>query len=152
MSYSHRNSREVHTLLELLKPRLALSARVEVRWWADPDLPVGTDWFETIERRMAECEYGLHMISPEFFASEFIRTHEIPPFIGAGAKRTLPVGVYRVPLESDRDLAGFGRLQVFRPGDRWFGELTERRAKVRFADELADRILDVIDDQRVAGW
>ena len=152
VSYAHSNTRDVGELLGLLQPRVGLSSRVDVRWWADSDLHLGEEWFNSIEDRIETCDFGLQMISPEFFVSNFIRTHEIPPFVGDDAKPTLPVGLYRVPLHAGADLAGFGSLQFFKPDDRWFGELTNRRQKVSFADELARKVLEAIDRPSVSLW
>lgn len=140
VSWAHQNKRVKSLLLELVKTRLSIARGWEFSWWEDSDLDIGSAWDPAIKSRLYGCDYALQLISPEFFASQYIREYEIPPFV-RGEKRALPVGLVPVPFDGTADLLGVEELQVFRFRDRFFSELTDSARRVKFADALVAKIL-----------
>lgn len=140
VSWAHRNERVKSSLLELIKPRLGIARGWVFSWWEDSDLDIGSAWDPVIKSRLESCDYALQLISPDFFASRYIREYEIPPFV-RGEKRTLPVGLVPVPFDGTADLLGVERLQVFRHRNRFFSELTSSAQREAFADALVSKIL-----------
>jgi hypothetical protein len=146
LSWCHTDRQAKQALVEPLMENLRILSDVELRWWEDSHINIGEVWRSHILARLGECDYGLLLLSPGFFASEFITTHELPPFIGPGAvKGALPVGLKRVPLDGTRALRGVDRHQIFthRPSGRFFTE-TRGADRERFVIDLATAIRERI--------
>lgn len=148
VSWAHSDELAKTSLLNLVRPRLEIARDYTFSWWEDSDLEIGSAWDRDIKSRLEGCDYGLQLISPNFFASRYIREFEIPPF-AQGEKRTLPVGLIPVPFDGTADLLGVERLQVFRHRGRFFSELTGRAQREAFADALVSKILARITGDRV---
>lgn len=122
-SYASKDSRLVRRLLDLLLPHLKASRDHEHVLWLDLQLRAGERWNERIQEELARCDFGMLFLSPEFLASDYIRTHEVPPLLG---KRIIPVGLK--PVDSrHQDLQSLGDYQLFRLRTangqlRWFSE------------------------------
>ncbi|MES9992608.1 MAG: toll/interleukin-1 receptor domain-containing protein [Candidatus Thiodiazotropha sp.] len=81
ISYSHANPvwfRRLEIQLAGLRDKLDV--------WSDEDIPVGTDWFPRIQSALDRAKIAIMLVTPEFVASDFIRTHEVPRILEA-AKR-----------------------------------------------------------------
>jgi len=142
LSWCHADRAAKDVLVELLRDNLRILNGVEPRWWADSDINVGEDWRRRILARLGECDYGLLLLSPGFFASGFIADHELPAFVGPRAvKGALPVGLKPFPLDGTRTLHGVDRHQIFTltPAGRFFTE-TRGANRERFALDLATAI------------
>jgi TIR domain len=147
VSYAHRDRSQVQQLLELLTPRFKIAAGIALQPWSDDLIPVGAQWRQEIEQAIQACDFGLLMLSPEFFASDFITRAELPHFIapqGAGAmlyKPIVPVGLKPVPLDGSADLKGVQHTQIFRDdAGRCFSQ-TRGHLRDAFADRLTAAIL-----------
>ncbi len=146
LSWCHTDRRAKDALIEPLMDNLQILSNVKLRWWEDSHINVGEVWRSHILARLSECDYGLLLLSPGFFASEFITAHELPHFIGPRAvKGALPVGLKRVPLDGTRALRGVDRHQIFthRPSG-WFFTETKGTDRERFATDLATAIRERI--------
>ena len=91
LSYSHRNSRWRDRLVEQLNV-LAGEGLIEV--WTDRDIAAGADWLPAIEQAIAETRVAIVLVSPAFFASEFISTKEVPVLL----QRRKDEGMQIVPI------------------------------------------------------
>ena len=58
---------------------------------------IGEDWDQTIKEALEENDYGLLLLSPAFFASDYITQKEIPCWVERG--RLLPVGLKKFDLD-----------------------------------------------------
>jgi hypothetical protein len=141
LSWCHAD-RELKTdLLERLEPNLAIMGGVEFEWWEDSQLELGEAWRLALLQRIAECDYGILLLSPGFFASTFIKAEELPRFVGpAAAKGALPVLLRHVPLDGSRTLHGVEALQIFTERGKSYAELTGAD-RDRFAMNLASQIV-----------
>ena len=148
VSYAHKDRTQVDQLLDLLRPRFKIAAGVHLRQWNDRMIPLGNLWREEIAAALQTCDFGLLMLSPEFFASDFISGLELPHFIQPQGDDTavihkpiVPVGVKPIPLNGSADLKGVQHIQIFRDDQgRWF---SEARGHLRdaFADQLTAALL-----------
>src|SRR5664279_1779446 len=92
LSWCHVDEADKSKLVELLRRNLKILADRDFSWWEDSHIAVGDVWRRGILSRMEECDYGVMLLSPGFFASDFILTEELPHFVGsAAAKLALPV-------------------------------------------------------------
>ena len=152
VSYAHADKAQAQALMALLAPRLAISSDYQFNGWIDDDIPLGSRWTDEIDKALLDCDFGLLLLSPAFFASHFIRRDELPTFIeqvrqpGQGAvtrlrKPVIPVQLKPIPLDGSADLAGLEQLQVFTDREsRAFHQL-RGHLKDRFADELVSATL-----------
>jgi hypothetical protein len=146
LSWCHADRTAKAALVQPLTHHLKILSCVELRWWEDSHLKIGEDWRRGILARLRECDYGLLLLSPGFFASGFITEQELPAFVGPRAvKGALPVGLKRFPLDGTRTLHGVDRHQTFTlgPAGRFFAE-TRGADRERFALDLATAIRERI--------
>jgi hypothetical protein len=142
LSWCHADRAAKDALVKPLLDNLRILNNVELRWWEDSHIDLGEDWRRRILARLSECDYGVLLLSPGFFASRFITDHELPAFVGPHAvKGALPVGLKPVPLDGTRRLHGVDRHQIFTltPAGRFFTE-TRGADRERFALDLATAI------------
>lgn len=88
VSYSHAD-REWLTQLQQVFRNLPDAVRVDA--WDDTRIPPGSRWNEEIAEALDTAAAAVLLLSPTFFRSEFIRTHELPRVIGAADKGELVV-------------------------------------------------------------
>ena len=81
ISYSHADPDWFRTLEIQLA---GLKGRLDV--WSDEQIPSGTDWFPKIQNELDRAKVAILLVTPEFVASDFIRSHEVPKSLDA-AKR-----------------------------------------------------------------
>ena len=111
VSYAHDNGTVPGELLRELGKHLRACADFDFQPWRDTDLLLGEKWHEEILRAIAECDFGLLLVSPSFLGSKYIGEHELPPFLD-GQKLCLPVALH--PLDLRRhDLKGLKDVQIF---------------------------------------
>ena len=140
LSWAHADQRAKAALTALLIDNLSILSGVDLRWWEDSHLRIGDDWRRRILARLDECDYGVLLLSPAFYASTFITDHELPRFAGdVAVKGALPVALKPVPLDGSRDLHGVDRHQIFTADGRAFTE-TRGHGRERFVLDLATAI------------
>jgi hypothetical protein len=141
LSWCHRNTALKTALLQDLLPALRIFTDFEVAWWEDSHLTCGEEFLPGIINRMDEADFGLLLLSTHYFASPFIRRHELPRFAGPAADRgALPVALSPLPkFRAEHDLGGIERQLVFIKEGRSFAELSGHR-RTSFANDLASSI------------
>lgn len=87
ISYSHEDR---VWLLDLFK-HLSPAVRRGLELWYDGKSAAGAAWAEEIDRAIARCGAAVLLVSPNFIASEFIQSHELPAVLAAKADRGLGV-------------------------------------------------------------
>tara|TARA_R110002072_G_scaffold173600_2_gene328317 strand:+ start:98567 stop:101545 length:2979 start_codon:yes stop_codon:yes gene_type:complete len=143
LSYAHENRSLVDPLMKLLETRFSNSPNFAFTKWWDGDIELGEGWKEEIDMALAECHFGLLLVSPEFLASSFITGEELPIFV-SGQKPCIPVGLSRFDFEAT-DTKGLTQRQIFlhqrkRKANTWFEENRQSPNDSDFATELAKRI------------
>ncbi|MCC5805799.1 MAG: TIR domain-containing protein [Opitutales bacterium] len=141
LSYAHKDAKLVIKLMERLRTELAISKRFQFDIWSDEQILAGNEFHPEIRRKLYGCDLCLALLSPAYFASEYITKYELPP-ITEGKVLAIPAALE--PLDFDRhDLHSLEKLQVvFLKGgerERAYSQCTGEIAK-RFAAHLAEKI------------
>ncbi|MFO1434554.1 MAG: toll/interleukin-1 receptor domain-containing protein [Candidatus Competibacteraceae bacterium] len=84
ISYSHRDEALFKGLLVHLKP---WQDRNILDIWTDLDIKASGKWHEKIQEAVGSTAVAVLLISPDFMASDYIRDHELPPFLKAAEER-----------------------------------------------------------------
>ena len=147
VSYAHADKKQVDELLSLLKTQLKIAKNTQFSSWDDQQIVLGELWQDQISQAMKESDFGLLMLSPNFFASDFIVEHELSHFLSQNNDKTqilksiVPVGIKPIALDGSRDLRGLEKIQIFvDQKGRWFNT-TSGHIKEAFATQLANQIL-----------
>jgi hypothetical protein len=91
ISYSHKDE----AWKDRLVTHLAGLERVgRLRTWNDRVIRAGQKWLQEIETAMEEARVAVLLVSPDFLASRFIKTREVPRLLGRRARE----GVHVVPV------------------------------------------------------
>lgn len=88
VSYSHKDTQWMERLKVHLTP---LEREGMLDFWIDTDIEPGQQWYDEIEEAIAEAKVAVLLISPDFLASDFIATEEIPRVLAAADKEGLKV-------------------------------------------------------------
>ena len=120
VSYAHgegdqNESKLADDLIKFLRQHFAISKNYELELWTDRKIPLGTDWFDSIQQAISECDFGLLLVSPAFLGSEFIVTHELAHFVASESdssrKPVLPVGL--IEFAFSQDVKGLQKEQIY---------------------------------------
>jgi hypothetical protein len=142
LSYAHADACRMEEFLRLFEPRGGIRKDACFKLWDDRALLVGERWQERIATELKKSDFGILLLSPDFFHSPFIKHIELPTILAAG--NVVPVGLEAVGLGAV-DLLGLEELQVFRfpvgrgRSPRWFADLGPQNRK-RFVDALIDEM------------
>ena len=140
VSYAHGDQRAADGCMALLQTHLKLSRHHDFTLWRDTALLLGERWRKEIADAISACDFGLLLVSPNFLASDFITTHELPAFVNGGPKPVLPVLLEPVSF-AHHDLKGLEDHQLYRLNrDRAYGECSTAAQRGRFNLELFEQI------------
>lgn len=111
VSYAHGDAADAQRLRGLLRPLFATSAKFEFSGWTDHLILPGEHWREEIEKALAKADFGLLLLSPNFFASKFIIEDELTALLEKS--RVVPVMLKRVLLDGTMELRGLQDREIF---------------------------------------
>jgi len=147
VSYAHEDKKQVDQLLALLKTQLKIVKNAQFSGWDDRKIVLGNYWKDEITKAMNDSDFGLLMLSPAFFASDFIVEEELTHFMLQNngntqiLKSIVPVGLRRINLDGSRDLKGMEKVQIFLDQNgRWFDQ-AKGHIKDAFAEQLTNQVL-----------
>ena len=148
VSLAHDDDEAVNRFLKLFKRNLKGAKNFEFVVWQDKMIEIGQDWREQIKRAINECEFGLLLLSPGFFASDFIKQSELPNFVSSdgtidGLKKAIPVCLKPVSWGAT-DTYGVEAIQVFGVNPRAFSECLTTSKQEQFCKDLFEKLMPLL--------
>ena len=143
LSYAHNDSPDVERFRKVLAPLLKTSPEFEFSEWIDQQILPGEHWRLQIEAALTKCRFGLLLVSPEFLASAFITSHELPVLLAKPL--IVPIALHRITFDGSMDLKGLEDRQVFRDSrNRPFDACRTAPDRRAFAAELYRTIVALL--------
>ncbi len=141
VSWSHKDEQLKDRLLDNLRTQLRIR-EVEFRWWQDSHLLPGEKWTDEILSKVTEADGALHLISPDFLASDFIRHHELKAFL-TDSKFTIPVMLRDVPLSGEQiTWLTLDARQIFSLHGTDFSSISGQHRVDKFTSQLASQMVE----------
>lgn len=149
ISHSHQDSRFVAELEMRLSP---LRRRFDFELWSDQRIAVGERWESAIEAALDKVNIALLLVSPDYLASEWIESRELPKLLKRseeGEARVIPI-ILRPCLWAHTQLA---YIQGFPRGGKTYSELSELdsdRAWVELTEVLEAELHRLKSDEELS--
>ena len=121
ISYSHKDASFIDELEKRLSP---LRRRFNFELWSDQKIAPGEGWRSKIEAELEKVNIALLLVSPDYLASEWIETTELPRLLKRseeGGARVYPI-ILRPCMWAHTQLA---YIQVIPRGGKSYAELSQ---------------------------
>jgi TIR domain len=142
VSYSHDDDEKWVGRIRVHLARLIREGRVDL--WDDTRIKAGDRWREEIRAALARAKVAVLLISADFYASDFIARHELPPLLEAERERGLVIlGVHinYSSFDSDRTLSEYQTIN--RPGEP-LESLPTKAEREKVFDQLRRRVEELL--------
>ncbi len=80
ISYASNDKTIANNLVQRLSLHLK-AAKSDYKVWQDNQILPGENWHDEIIKALNQCDFGLLLTSPAFFASDYIKEHELSQFV-----------------------------------------------------------------------
>jgi hypothetical protein len=88
VSYSHKDKKFLDAFAVHLKPYVRSSS---ISYWSDKQISPGSKWLGEIQAALGRAKVAVLLVSPSFFASEFIHEHELGPLLKGAAENRVKI-------------------------------------------------------------
>jgi hypothetical protein len=133
VSYAHDDSKHADAFIDELK-RQFKSSRYQLKIWIDTGLHSGEKWEDRIQAEIANCDFGLFLVSPGLQGSEYVRESEVPHFLGTGKKPAFLIALRQFDKSQDRlELCNH---QIYGFPIRFYESLGRTADKTKFVHEF----------------
>ena len=113
----------------------------------DQQILPGEHWREEIEQALERSRFGLLLVSPGFFASDYITKNELPALLAK--PMMVPVELQRILFDGTMNLKGLEDRQVFRDSKgRSFDGCRSKATQRDFVRELFGKICALLEKSR----
>ncbi len=110
--YAHANATIVTELAQNLERHFKASSTFTYTQWRDTLIPLGDDWHKIIQEALRSCDFGILMLSLDFFVSDYVTKHELPFFLN-GPAHPIPVALEKGLFSGDYQTRGLEKRQAF---------------------------------------
>ena len=118
VSYAHKTDKLVQDFLDKFHDHASINPKYTFEKWIDHDIIIGESWDNQIQTQIDECDFGFLMLTPSFFARDYIINKELSQFIKKDddgkieiLKPMVPVGLQYFDLSGD--LHGLEQTQIY---------------------------------------
>ncbi len=150
--YAHADAGLKDRLLRELKYWFGSAKGYDPQGWQDTEIELGADWHAQIQAAIRTCDFGLLLVSPAFFASDYITRQELRHFISTDPlgldsdRRAVPVALCSLRFDGTTDMKGLEKRQIFRDsGGKAFEERSTQKTRKDFVNQLFGKIVQVLD-------
>lgn len=144
---AHQDQELADSFLALAEPRLENVKNHSFAWWTPSSLLPGEERESEINTHLADADYVILLLSPDFLAS--LRDEKAPKISDSHAK-LLPVMLVDVPLDCSMEFFGIDDHQIY-CGDtvdpRSYVSLDSAYQRNRFVDGFIGRMIRRIEDK-----
>ena len=88
VSYSHKDYEWLNRVRTFLRP---LERNAELSVWSDTGIRPSSNWHADIQTAITDADAAILLISPDFLASEYVASDELPEILLAASERGLRV-------------------------------------------------------------
>ncbi|HEY0763930.1 MAG TPA: toll/interleukin-1 receptor domain-containing protein [Pyrinomonadaceae bacterium] len=141
ISYSRQNER----WLQMLQLHLSvLSATHKIKVWSDSQIQPGQQWNQEIDDALASTRVAVLLVSPEFLASKFIRTVELPALLEASKKGEIQL-LWIAVSPSGYKYTEIGRFQAINDPKKPLATLTTKAKRESALVKIVEAIKEAYD-------
>jgi internalin A len=140
ISYAHKDDQS--WLDNLLKSLHWLKNQYNVEFWTDRDIEPGEKWHETIQAALDRAKVAVLLVSPEFLASRYIASNELPRMLEAA--ETDGMKIFWIPVRpSAYKRSPLARFQAAHLTDKPLASLRGAARDQAFVD-IGEKLANVL--------